>query len=66
MAGQPGFFDTEVGLQALSATGDPLERLPSAGGDAVRALGVPRRTRCDSREQSNPRPDRRIRRRILP
>src|SRR5579875_2155635 len=27
MAGQPGFFDTDERLQALSAAGDPLERL---------------------------------------
>ncbi len=27
MAGQPGFFDVEARLQALSAKGDPLERL---------------------------------------
>lgn len=27
MAGQPGFFDTQERLQALSAAGDPLERL---------------------------------------
>ena len=26
MAGQPGFFDTDERLQALSAAGDPLER----------------------------------------
>ena len=27
MAGQPGFFDGEERLKALSASGDPLERL---------------------------------------
>jgi transposase, IS5 family len=27
MAGQPGFFDTDARLRALSAVGDPLERL---------------------------------------
>ena len=27
MAGQPGFFDTDERLRALSAAGDPLERL---------------------------------------
>jgi transposase, IS5 family len=27
MAGQPGFFDQDERLQALSAAGDPLERL---------------------------------------
>ena len=27
MAGQPGFFDGEERLKALSAAGDPLERL---------------------------------------
>ncbi len=27
MAGQPGFFDAEERLRALSASGDPLERL---------------------------------------
>ena len=27
MAGQPGFFDSEERLKALSAAGDPLERL---------------------------------------
>ncbi len=27
MAGQPGFFDIEERLKALSAAGDPLERL---------------------------------------
>src|SRR5438270_12763673 len=27
MAGQPGLFDTDERLRALSATGDPLERL---------------------------------------
>ena len=27
MAGQPGFFDTDARLRALSAAGDPLERL---------------------------------------
>jgi hypothetical protein len=27
MAGQPGFFDADERLQALSAAGDPLERL---------------------------------------
>jgi hypothetical protein len=26
MAGQPGFFDDEERLKALSAAGDPLER----------------------------------------
>jgi transposase, IS5 family len=30
MAGQPGFFDAEERLQALSAAGDPLERLAAA------------------------------------
>jgi len=30
MAGQPGFFDAEVRLRALSAAGDPLERLAAA------------------------------------
>jgi IS5 family transposase len=30
MAGQPGFFDAEARLQALSAKGDPLERLAVA------------------------------------
>ena len=30
MAGQPGFFDVEARLQALSAKGDPLERLAAA------------------------------------
>jgi transposase, IS5 family len=27
MAGQPGFFDEDERLKALSAAGDPLERL---------------------------------------
>jgi transposase, IS5 family len=27
MAGQPGFFDSDERLKALSAAGDPLERL---------------------------------------
>ncbi len=27
MTGQPGFFDAEERLRALSAAGDPLERL---------------------------------------
>ncbi len=27
MAGQPGLFDTDERLRALSAAGDPLERL---------------------------------------
>ena len=27
MAGQPGFFDGDARLEALSAAGDPLERL---------------------------------------
>ena len=27
MVGQPGFFDAEERLKALSAAGDPLERL---------------------------------------
>jgi IS5 family transposase len=27
MAGQPGFFDGDERLEALSAAGDPLERL---------------------------------------
>jgi transposase, IS5 family len=27
MAGQPGFFDSDERLRALSAAGDPLERL---------------------------------------
>jgi IS5 family transposase len=30
MAGQPGFFDGDEGLKALSAAGDPLERLAQA------------------------------------
>jgi transposase, IS5 family len=30
MGGQPGFFDAEERLRALSAAGDPLERLASA------------------------------------
>ncbi len=30
MAGQPGFLDAEARLQALSAKGDPLERLAAA------------------------------------
>ena len=30
MAGQPGFFDAEERLRALSAAGDPLERLAAA------------------------------------
>ena len=30
MAGQPGFFDGEERLKALSAAGDPLERLAAA------------------------------------
>ena len=30
MTGQPGFFDAEERLQALSAKGDPLERLAAA------------------------------------
>ena len=30
MAGQPGFFDAGARLQALSAAGDPLERLAAA------------------------------------
>jgi hypothetical protein len=29
MAGQPGFFDGEARLKALSAAGDPLEWLAS-------------------------------------
>jgi hypothetical protein len=28
MAGQPGFFDLDERYKALSAAGDPLERLP--------------------------------------
>jgi transposase, IS5 family len=31
MAGQPGFFDGEERLKALSAAGDPLERLTAPG-----------------------------------
>ena len=30
MAGQPGFFDQDERLRALSAAGDPLERLAAA------------------------------------
>ena len=30
MAGQPGFFDGDERLKALSASGDPLERLAQA------------------------------------
>ncbi|MBI4184235.1 MAG: transposase, partial [Proteobacteria bacterium] len=30
MAGQPGFFDTDERMWALSAAGDPLERLARA------------------------------------
>ncbi len=30
MAGQPGFLDVEERLRALSAAGDPLERLAAA------------------------------------
>jgi hypothetical protein len=30
MAGQPGFFDVGERLKALSAAGDPLERLAAA------------------------------------
>ena len=30
MSGQPGFFDTQERLRALSAAGDPLERLSAA------------------------------------
>ena len=30
MAGQPGFFDGDERLKALSAAGDPLERLAQA------------------------------------
>ena len=50
MAGQPGFFDGEERLKALSAAGDPLERLaqvidfevfPAAPGDlATREVGL--------------------------
>lgn len=29
MAGQPGFFDLSDRCEALSAAGDPLERLPA-------------------------------------
>ena len=45
MAGQPGFFDGEERLRALSAAGDPLERLAAVvdfevfRGDLERALG---------------------------
>jgi transposase, IS5 family len=44
MAGQPGFFDSDERLKALSAAGDPLERLVKVidfeafGGDLERAL----------------------------
>jgi len=44
MAGQPGFFDGEERLKALSAAGDPLERLAAVvdfevfGGALERAL----------------------------
>jgi hypothetical protein len=31
MVDQPGFFDAEARLRALSAAGDPLERLKAVG-----------------------------------
>ena len=44
MTGQPGFFDQDERLQALSAAGDPLERLAAVvdsegfGSDLMAAL----------------------------
>jgi hypothetical protein len=44
MAGQPGFFDGDDRLKALSAAGDPLERRPrltTAEKDTLKAGGTP-------------------------
>ena len=51
MAGQPGFFDSDERLKALSAAGDPLERLARVidfevfRGDLERALSRSDRSR---------------------
>jgi transposase, IS5 family len=51
MAGQPGFFDRDERLRAVSAAGDPLERLTAVidfevfRGDLQRALSRSERSR---------------------
>ena len=55
MAGQPGFFDQDERLQALSAAGDPLERLAAVvdfevfRSDLIGALSRSDRGRGDGR-----------------
>jgi hypothetical protein len=52
MAGQPGFFDSDERLKALSAAGDPLERLAQVidfevfRGDLEAVLSRSDRTKC--------------------
>jgi hypothetical protein len=39
MTGQPGFFDVEERYAALSATGDPLERLDTSKNSSLHPVG---------------------------